>query len=99
MIKFALRKNLIYPFQLLLWSSVRDVEIFLIEYFFGYKDPIFYSFLMFLGEFPGGLIFYLYYKKIQTKTKKAKSSFVYNLGFIRAKKGEVIDSKVKINIL
>ena len=100
MIKFALRKNLIYPFQLLLWSSVRDVEIFLIEYFFGYKDPIFYSLLMFFGEFLGGLIFYLYYKKItQTKSKKAKSSFVYNLGFIRAKKGEVIDGKIKINIL
>ena len=100
MIKFALRKNLIFPFQLLLWSSVRDVEIFLIEYFFGYKDPIFYSLLMFLGEFLGGLIFYLYYKKItQTKSKKAKSSFVYNLGFIRAKKGEVIDGKIKINIL
>ena len=99
MLKFALRRNLIFPLQLLLWNSVRDVEIFLIDYFFDYRDAIFYSLLMFLGEFIAGLIFYLYYKKIQIKSNKVKSSFVYNIGFMRSKKEAVIDSKIKINIL
>ena len=99
MLKFALRRNLIFPLQLLLWNSIRDVEIFLIDYFFDYRDAIFYSLLMFLGEFIAGLIFYLYYKKIQIKSNKVKSSFVYNIGFMRSKKEAVIDSKIKINIL
>ena len=99
MLKFALRRNLIFPLQLLLWNSIRDVEIFLIDYFFDYRDALFYSLLMFLGEFIAGLIFYLYYKKIQIKSNKVKSSFVYNIGFMRSKKEAVIDSKIKINIL
>ena len=31
MIKFALRRNLIYPFQLLLWGFFRNLEEYLIE--------------------------------------------------------------------
>ena len=99
MIKFALRRNLIYPLQLLLWNSAREVEINLIDYFFKYKDPIFYSLLMFLGEFLAGLIFYLYYKKLLTKEHKVKSSFIFKLGAIRSKKEIVTDGKIKISFL
>ena len=99
MIKFALRRNLIYPLQLLLWNSAREVEINLIDYFFKYKDPIFYSLLMFLGEFLAGLIFYLYYKKLLTKDNKVKSSFIFKLGAIRNKKEIITDSKIKISFL
>ena len=99
MLKFAIRRNLIFPLQLLIWNTIRDIDIFLVKYFFDYNEPGFYAFLMSLGQFLAGLIFYLYYKRMLTKPSKVKSAFVYNLGIIRTKKEAVIDSKIKINIL
>ena len=60
MIKFAIRRNLIYPLQFLLWNIVRDVETSLISYFFGLSNLLIYTPLMFLGEFLAGFIFYIY---------------------------------------
>ena len=99
MLKFAIRRNLIFPLQLLIWNTIRDIDIFLVKYFFDYNEPGFYAFLMSLGQFLAGLIFYLYYKKMLTKPSKVKSAFVYNLGIIRTKKEAVIDSKIKIGFL
>ena len=60
MIKFAIRRNLIYPLQFSLWNIVRDVETSLISYFFGLSNLLIYTPLMFLGEFLAGFIFYIY---------------------------------------
>ena len=98
MIKFATRPNLIYPLQLLIFDTFRDVEVILIKHFFGYKNSTFLSFLMFVGEFLAGLIFYLYYKKYLTKHKEGNSSFLLNLGAIRKKKQKE-DGKLKIAYL
>ena len=95
MIKFATRPNLIYPLQLLIFDTLRDVEVILIKHFFGYKNSTLLSFLMFIGEFIVGLIFYLYYKKYLTKHKEGNFSFLLNLGAIRKKKQKE-DSKLKI---
>ena len=99
MMKFALRRNLIYPLQLLLWNTAREVEIILIENFLGYKDSIFYSLLMFIGEFLAGLIFDIYYKKSLLKSNQANLSFLFKLGPLRGKKETVTDSKIKILFL
>ncbi len=60
MIKFAFRRNLIYPLQFLIWNILREVECSLISYFYNLNNLLIYTQLMFLGELFGGLIFYLY---------------------------------------
>ena len=60
MIKFALRRNLIYPLQFLIWNILRSTETYLISYFFDIGYLLIYTPLMFLGEILAGLIFYLY---------------------------------------
>ena len=98
MIKFALRRNLRYPLQLLIWNTIRDIEKFLIKIFFDFNNSEIFCLLMFLGELIAGLIFYLYNQKILAKDKKGKSLF-FNLGNIKAKEGTVKDSKIKIMFL
>ena len=60
MIKLAVRRNLIYPLQLLLWNNVRDLESALISHFFNVNNFLIYTGLMFTGEILAGLLFYLY---------------------------------------
>ena len=73
MIKFAVRRNLIYPLQLLLWNFLRDTESSLISYFFEVDNFFIYTHLMFLGEFFAGLIIHLYQKQFLSETKKGES--------------------------
>ena len=83
MIKFALRPNLIYPLQLLIFNVARNVENILIERFLDDTVSLIYTPLMFLGEFFSGLIIY-YYQKQFVKSNKKKES----------KKRELIHSNV-----
>ena len=50
MIKLAVRRNLIYPLQLLLWNILRDIESYLISHFFKVDNFLLYTGLMFTGE-------------------------------------------------
>ena len=70
MIKFALRRNLIYPLQLLIFNVVRDVEKILIELFLDDTVSLIYTPLMFLGEFFSGLIIYYYQRQFMKSNKK-----------------------------
>ena len=72
--KFALRRNLIYPFQLLIFNVLRDTESTLISTFFNFSNPLIYTPLMFLGEFSAGIIIYLYHKKFLSNNNKQKES-------------------------
>ena len=63
MIKFALRRNLIYPLQLLIFSSVRDIEKELLRHYYVFDYSLILTSLMFIGEILAGLIIYLYQKK------------------------------------
>ena len=69
MIKFSLRPNLIYPVQYLIYHQLRNAETKLITYFYKFKGSSFFTFLMFLGEFIFGLIFYLRQKRFVIKNK------------------------------
>ena len=69
MIKFALRRNLIYPLQLIIWNLVRKLETMLISYLFKFNDLI-YTPLMFIGEFLSGLLIYFYQKRFIIKIIK-----------------------------
>ena len=96
--KFALRRNLIYPFQLLIFNVLRDTESTLISTFFNFSNPLIYTPLMFLGEFSAGIIIYLYHKKILPNNDKEKESttshkikLIQNKSYLTA-----IDSNKKI---
>ena len=71
MIKFALRPNLRYPIQLIIWSFIRTIERELIGQFYSYKINLVYLPLMFFGEFIFGGIIYLY---IECTSKKIKEN-------------------------
>ena len=73
MIKFALRRNLIYPLQLMIWHLLRKLETMLISYLFNFGDSLIYTPLMFIGEFISGLIIFLYQKNFVKKGKEKKA--------------------------
>ena len=72
MIKFALRPNLIYPLQSLIFNVTRDIENILINTFLNDTISLIYTPLMFLGEFFSGLIIHLYQKQSLKKNKNKK---------------------------
>ena len=75
-IKFALRRNLIYPLQYIIWSFVREVVHMIINTIIKYEEPYILLPLMFLGEILGGTIIYCYERKIM-KTKKEEKQEQY----------------------
>ena len=79
LIKFALRPNLKYPFQLIIWHLLRKLETMLISYLFNFGDSLFYIPLMFIGEFLSGLIFYNYQNKFFKKEKEKESKEISDI--------------------
>ena len=77
MIKFALRPNLRYPIQLIIWSFIRTIERELIRQFYSYKINLVYLPLMFFGEFIFGGIIYLYIEYTSKKTKENENSISF----------------------
>ena len=77
MIKFALRPNLRYPIQLIIWSFIRTIERELISQFYSYKINLVYLPLMFLGEFIFGGIIYLYIEYTSKKTKENENAISF----------------------
>ena len=98
MIKFALRRNLIYPLQLIIWHFLRNVETILIGHFFNFKNSQIYTSIMFIGEFVSGLIIYLYQKHFLKKNKKPAKFLSITLIQNEARM-DYPDSNIKIFIL
>ena len=98
MIKFAIRNNLKYPLELLIFNVIRDTESQLIDYFFNF-DSLIYMSLMFLGEFFFGLIIYLYQTSFLNKNKGRKSIRYKSITLITNKGSLAKDSKTKIIFL
>jgi hypothetical protein len=96
--KFALRNNLKYPLELLIFSFLRDLDNILIDYFFNF-DSLIYMSLMFLGEFFFGLIIYLYQTHFLNKNKGLKVNTYKSIILIRNKENLAKDSKTKIIFL
>lgn len=76
MMKFAVRHNMIYPLQLLIFNFARDTESTLISKLLKFEGDLIFTPVMFLGEFFAGLIifsyqkYFLFKKKAQTKKRK-----------------------------
>ena len=70
MIKFALRPNLIYILQLIIWNVLRKIDRIIMNELFDFDRSALFVSLMFLGEFLFGLVIYLYQKRFLNKNKK-----------------------------
>ena len=98
MFKFAIRPNLIYPFQLMIWNFMRTVDKLIIIIILKFGISSIFTLLMFLGEFILGLIAYLYQKNFLSKNKeipKFMSIVLYQPRNIL----KIPDKKYKIMIL
>ncbi len=76
-IKFALRRNLIYPFQYTLWSFAREIIQMIINDIIKFESPYIYMSLMFLGEIFAGAIMYCYERKKMKTIKEKKRRIFY----------------------
>ena len=95
MIKAAIRPNLKYPLQLLLYNELRNIEAILVYSLLKFGDSLVFTPLMFLGEFLSGLIIYLYQNKI-LKKNKGPGKYM-NLKLVKTKnKVKKIDGILKI---
>ena len=104
MIKFELRRNLIYPLQYLIWTLARDFLTMFIKFLFNFTDSYAYIPFMFLGEFFLAGLFHLYLKKIMPKKSDNKEQYFMAIKLIKNEEDDSdyfapLDSKVKIIIL
>ena len=104
MIKFELRRNLIYPFQYMIWNLIRRLLTMFISYRFDFKDSLEYTPIMFLGEFFAGGIIYLYEKKVMMKKKETKDQYFMSIKLIKFEEDATdyfipADKKIKIIFL
>ena len=85
MMKVAVRPNLKYPLQLLLYNELRNIESILVNKLLKFSNSLVFTPLMFLGEFLSGLIIYFYQKKFVKKNifKDASPDKYMNLELIK----------------
>ena len=110
-IKFAFRRNLIYPMQYIFWGFVREIISMIIYNKIEFRNPYIYLPTMFFGEFFAGVIVYLYEKRVMKSMKKEKEErgenaekYFMSIKLIENEKEEddyftPLDSKIKIIFL
>ena len=99
MIKFALRQNLKYPLQALLWNVLRDIENILINRFLNVSDLAINCPLMFLGELLAGSIIYLYQKQLFSQNQNVMPTEYMHIKLIHTEQIFIKDSDIKILFL
>ena len=103
MIKFAIRRNLIYVLQYIIWSFARDLLIFGMNNLFGFNKSYLYTQAMCLGGLLAGIIMYFSQKKYNQKKKNEENEEKYfmSIKLIRTEEEELAppDSKIKIVFL
>ena len=99
MIKIEVRKNLLYPLQIIIWSFFRALERYLMLYFFEFYNLTISTLLMLLGEFIGGLIFYILQKRFLLKHKKQNQIKFVGIGFYKSNESLPADGNLKIAFL
>ena len=100
-IKLALRRNLIYPLQHIIWNLIRHIITMNINYIFKFGNSLLYSPLMFLGELFGGAIIFLYQNKyMKKKIGEEKEQYFMSIKLLLNKEYEddyfiPVDGKIK----
>ena len=85
LIKFALRHNLIYPLQLIIWHFLRQIVVDSIAYKFKFENSLAYTPIVFTAEFLGGLTFYLLQELSLKRKNKEKDHYFMSIKLIKNK--------------
>ena len=96
MIKLALRRNLIFPLQMLIFATLRELLSYLSSQFLEFNNSSIFTLLMFSGEFLGGLIFHLLQKRFLSQNKKRNELEFVNIRLVKGKENLAKDNKAKI---
>ena len=102
MIKFALRRNLIYVLQYIVWSFLKDILSFYMDKLFKFGKSYMYVQFMFLGEILAGVIMYFWQRKYNKKKKEEnQDQYFLSIKLIKTENDELEpkDSKTKIFFL
>lgn len=73
MIKIGSRRNIRYIIHLIIWGYMLVIDKIILGKLFDYNQSSIYTFLMFLGEFSGGIIIYKYQAKYLRKDDTSKN--------------------------
>ena len=99
-LKFALRRNLIYPVQHILWCFARQLLTIYMNSHFDFSSSLIFTPLMFLGELFGGTIFYFYQKTVmREKKKEEKDQYFMSIKLVKKQEDndyEPVDDNIKI---
>ena len=83
LLRIYLRPNLLNPFMLIIWTTLRQIDISILSDYFDLKQKYILISLLFFGEFVAGLILFLYHlnflKKKSTKTPKKRNKLTLTL--------------------
>ena len=98
-IRFSTRPNLKNHLQYLIYSVLRDIESNLLDEYLNYNDSLILTTLMFIGEFLGGLVVYLYQKKFIKKNLfniNVQNKYINKKSFETKKNEKNTDKNTKI---
>ena len=95
-IRIGIRHNLLYPFLLIIFITIRRIEVIIIDEIFKYKGPFVFPVLIFLSKFSFGLIGFFYYNNYEKKPFKNHYIIIKKLSSFEIKSP---DSNFKIIIL
>ena len=100
-IKIGIRRNMLYPFLFILFTSVRRVDKYFLTQNLGNVKTTFTQIsVMILSSFIVSLIFVLYNKKNKTKSKKNDTNNINRINFIQNKpEYQIPDNEYKVIIL
>ena len=85
MIKLSYRRNLIYLLLLFISYLLRRIIGIIIGKLYDLGNSLIFVFIMFLAEFMGGLLIYVYQTSFLNRNKNVKTNAIYKL-IIRKKK-------------
>ena len=98
MIKLSFRRNLIYLLLLIISYLLRRILGIIIGKIYDLGNSLIFVFMMFLGEFIGGLSVYLYQTSFLNQNKNVKTNIIYKL-IVSKRKLKKKDSWYKIILL
>ena len=76
MIKIGIRNNLFYPLMLIINSTLRQILSILMDEVIEFDESLLLEIIMFLSEFLGGLILYIYHKILLRNKKEINQKFM-----------------------
>lgn len=76
MIKIGLRRNLLYPLMLIIFTTIRKIDTIIMNRMIGFDGSLFLTLFMFLSEFIIGLIIFLKHTNILNREKRRNPTFM-----------------------